>query len=804
MSRDAVATPPSVPLPGLPGLADGGNAGRERLLARLLQVATSTTNLVVLTDAERRIEWVNEAFTRITGYGLAEVVGRRPGALLQFDGTDPRTVQRLRAALDAGRGVQAEILNRGKSGREYWLSLDIQPVRRPDGALDGFVAVQTDVTALKRAAGVAEDLARETALHDLLLAIASRYLHTPVERVDAAITEALGELGRFVAADRAYLFDYDWAARTTTNTHEWCAPGIPPQRARLQRLPLADLGEWAAAHAAGESVHVPDVEALPAGSELRALLAAQGIRSLLTIPVMDGDRCEGFLGFDFVRAPYACGRREHTLLRFFSDISRSLRTHARLELLSREVGEQIRRLEERRRVQEAVALERVEHEARLTFALVEARRLHERDRELRRADEMMVRALRSLSEAPDPAGGPLLLLRQLAAALRTDCAAIVPLDPAEAVTCAGAAGWWEAARGADGAVAYLGARVTRLIADLSAVPALAPVAATWPAGRLGWMACARLGTEAAGALLVAAGPAEAAPVEGWRQTFVRFVPLVEEAMRRDREHRRSARLEQERQQAQKLEALGTLAAGIAHEINSPMQYIFSNLDFLRDALADVLARLERLGGTRPAVDGSDPELAELLAEIPEAIDQSLVGCRRVAEIVEAVRAVAYPNVAPDQRVDVRSAIEHCLVVTRGIWKHEIDVTLDGAASVPTLVGSPGQISQVFINLTTNACDAVRALPDGRRGVVRLTLGVDAGDVRVDVDDNGPGVPAALRHRIFDRFFTTKALGEGTGRGLDICRGIVERHGGTIALADSPLGGARFTVRLPLHAPAPDA
>jgi signal transduction histidine kinase len=175
----------------------------------------------------------------------------------------------------------------------------------------------------------------------------------------------------------------------------------------------------------------------------------------------------------------------------------------------------------------------------------------------------------------------------------------------------------------------------------------------------------------------------------------------------------------------------------------------------------------------------------------------LNGTRRVAEIVEAVRTTAYPELAPDERIDLRTVLEHCLVVTRGNWKHDIDVSLHGEREVPVLRGSPGKIGQVFVNLTTNACDAVRTSIDGRRGVVRISLGVVSGAVVVHVDDNGPGVPEALRSRIFDRYFTTKDVGKGTGRGLDICRSIVEQHGGEIWVGDSPLGGGRFTVSLPV-------
>lgn len=1024
---------------------------RQRTIARLVQVAESTTNLVVVTDEHRRIEWVNEAFTRTTGYTLDEVRGRHPGKLLQFDGTDPQTVARIRRALDACEPVQAEILNRGKSGCAYWLSLDIQPVLRGDGGLDGFVAVQTDITekreqsarlvqlaaeaeaaratllaavsalpdgfalfdaqerlilrndryasfhpriasslvpgvtlgemlaaelaageypeargresawldekmrrlregpgwaidieladgrwvrsvktrlpggqtialrseitqlkqaekaavahrlaamdasrdaiaiatpdgrlehvnaalvtmfggdagswlgqdwsllchpadraALSKAArkaiarrgawrgymrgpeckGViarqeisltrapdgsfiliardasqlAQDLQHETALHDLLMTIASRYLNTPADQVDLAIDAALGELARFADADRAYLFTYDWADGTTTNTHEWCAPGIAPRRRRLQRVALSEIPFWVEPHRTGQSIHVPDATALPEGSPLRDLLAPLGIKSLIAIPVMDGERCEGFLGFDFVRRHYRYSDRERLLLRFFSEISRSLRNRASLELLSRDVSRRLRDEEERRRIQEVAAQQRLEYEARLERALVETKRLHERDRQMRQMSEMMVRALRSLAEAQDPADGPLLLLRQLAQAMRTRCAALLPLDPHEEPIGLEHAEWWSGILRQGTLIDYLAAKPRRLISDLSVTAVFAPLATTWPGGRLHWMTTARVvSAQRAGYLLVVAGDEsedDPAALDHFRQQlFVRFVPLLAEALRLRYDAIRARKLEQDLQQAQKMEALGTLAGSIAHEINTPMQYISDNLHFLRDSFTELFALVD----ADASLGAGDPRAglgaAYLRAEIPPALEQSLAGCRRIAEIVEAVRTFAYPDLARDEDVDLRMVLEHCLVITRSAWKHEVDVMLACEAGIPVVRGGPGQISQVFVNLITNACHAAR-MAAGESGRVRITLGTQDDFVVVHVDDNGPGVPAELRDRIFDPFFTTKAVGKGTGQGLGISRRIVERYGGRVTLSESPLGGARFTTTLPARA-----
>ncbi|MBA3624362.1 MAG: PAS domain S-box protein, partial [Methylibium sp.] len=196
-------------------------AGRERALAlagrmtadldRLAKVAERTSNLVVITDAERRITWVNEGFTRVSGYSLAEALGRSPGELLQFEGTDPATVAALRQALDAQQSVRCEILNRSKSGQDYWLDIDIQPLRDAQGRLSGFMAVQTDITASKAAAG--ERAREKQRLADILEGTNVGTWEWNVQTGEYRCDERWAEMIGFSLAELAPLSSQSWLDR---------------------------------------------------------------------------------------------------------------------------------------------------------------------------------------------------------------------------------------------------------------------------------------------------------------------------------------------------------------------------------------------------------------------------------------------------------------------------------------------------------------------------------------------------------------------------------------------------------------
>jgi two-component system NtrC family sensor kinase len=256
--------------------------------------------------------------------------------------------------------------------------------------------------------------------------------------------------------------------------------------------------------------------------------------------------------------------------------------------------------------------------------------------------------------------------------------------------------------------------------------------------------------------------------------------------------RERRRLEMELRHAQKLESLGQLAAGIAHEINTPMQFISDNLHFVGQAVTDLVGLTD---GTRPA---AEVDLEFLRRRLPRALERAQEGVSRVSRIVGAMRLFAHPGVNPEP-VDLNALVENAITVATNSYKYIADLELS-LGEVPTVLAVRGDIGQVLLNLITNAAHAIeeRVGGDGGRGRLAVVTRVGAdGAVEVTVEDDGSGIPEDIAHRVFDPFFTTKPVGKGTGQGLAIARSIVvDKHGGELAFERVQPHGTRFIVRLP--------
>jgi PAS domain S-box-containing protein len=279
------------------------------------------------------------------------------------------------------------------------------------------------------------------------------------------------------------------------------------------------------------------------------------------------------------------------------------------------------------------------------------------------------------------------------------------------------------------------------------------------------------------------------------------------------------RLELELQHAQRLEAVGHLAAGIAHEINTPIQFVGDNLHFLHDAFEDhraVMAKYTQLhqaalAGTDSrevlyelgsALDAADLEY--LATEIPKALDQSLDGVERVATIVRAMKAFAHPGQEDKVAADLNRALADTLTVARNELKYVADVETD-FGELPPLVCHIADLNQVFLNLLINAAQAIQTVHQstGAKGLIRVKTRQDGERIVISISDTGCGIPEALRSRIFDPFFTTKEVGRGTGQGLSLARSIVvDKHGGRIAFEPNQPQGTTFLVSLPTGGPHP--
>ncbi|MFW5857095.1 MAG: PAS domain-containing sensor histidine kinase [Planctomycetota bacterium] len=247
--------------------------------------------------------------------------------------------------------------------------------------------------------------------------------------------------------------------------------------------------------------------------------------------------------------------------------------------------------------------------------------------------------------------------------------------------------------------------------------------------------------------------------------------------------------------ADRLASIGTLAAGVAHEINNPVSYIAGNVDLLREswpAAAEGIRRgLDRAGDARE-------DLQFLLEEMPPILDSFLDGVDRIRGIVNSLRGYAAKGTLATEGFDLADCIRQALVLchNRLKYKHTVEIDLPDRA-VPVR-GSAQRMEQVFINLFLNAADAME--PQGG-GTLHVGLAATEAGARVAVRDTGPGLPETEVGLIWDPFYTTKAEGEGTGLGLAISRTIVEEHGGRIAAENAPDGGAVFTIDLPLDASA---
>lgn len=271
---------------------------------------------------------------------------------------------------------------------------------------------------------------------------------------------------------------------------------------------------------------------------------------------------------------------------------------------------------------------------------------------------------------------------------------------------------------------------------------------------------------------------------------------------------------------QKLEAVGRLAPGIAHEISTPIQFAGDNVHFLREAwrdLVDILGLYRRLHQDRLTEEEANAlrskiqdaeERADLpyLEEIaPRAFEGAAEGMERVARIVTAMRSFCrIDRNRQKSRVDLNEAIRTVLTLARSEYKHVASVETD-LGELPLVLGHPDDLSQVFLNLLVNAAQAIAEARKGDGlGHIRIETRAEADGVIVSIGDDGSGMPEEVRERIFDPSFTTKEAGRGTGRGLFVSRNlVVEEHGGELTFETEPGRGTTFFVRLPLEEASSD-
>jgi len=277
--------------------------------------------------------------------------------------------------------------------------------------------------------------------------------------------------------------------------------------------------------------------------------------------------------------------------------------------------------------------------------------------------------------------------------------------------------------------------------------------------------------------------------------------LAEELAWRDR-------IETEIRVSQRLEAVGQLAAGIAHEINNPLQYVGDHLEFVTEATGDLLALVDRLepclttGGEAALADTAREAFGSIDAgylkrELPGALVAIQDGIQRITSIVRAMKELSHPGTRDARVADLNRALESALEISATSYRSIADLDKQ-LAPLPPVTCFIAELGQVFLNLIINASQAM----EGQlRGKLIVTSAVDGDHVVITFADTGGGIPSEIQQRIFDPFFTTKEIGRGTGQGLAIARAIiVDRHGGSLSFDSVAGSGTTFIIRLPIHGP----
>jgi PAS domain S-box-containing protein len=315
----------------------------EHELRKLSQAVEQSPAIVVITDINGVIEYVNPRFSMVTGYTLEEAKGQKPNILKS--GNQPDEVYKeLWEHISSGLEWRGELQNRKKNGELYWEAVSVSPIVDHEGQIAHYLAVKEDVTDRKI---MEENMVQQSYLKELLMEISSGFINLPLEHVDEAVNNALRRMGEFVNADRAYTFDYDWDRNVCDNIYEWCDEDISPEIENLQGVPLEMMVEWVDIHKIGEAMYVPDVFALPINDGVRQLLEPQGVKSVLSVPMMNEGQCIGFVGFDSVRRHHTYSDVELQLLKMFAQMLANVKLRKQIFdqlLIAKEKAEESNRL----------------------------------------------------------------------------------------------------------------------------------------------------------------------------------------------------------------------------------------------------------------------------------------------------------------------------------------------------------------------------------------------------------------------------------------------------------------------------
>ena len=704
----------------------------ETELSRLAIVAQKTQKGVIITDAQGCIEWVNEGFTRISGYVLEEMQGKKPGEVLQGPQTDPLTIAQLRSALATGVPFNQEIYNYSKDGRGYWVALSIAPIYQETGELEGFIAVQTDITERKQA----EATVRES----------ESYYRCIVETASEGVWMFDAEsITTFANCRMAEMLGYTVEEMLGRSLFEFIDPEsreIAESYVQRRRQGIRERHDFRFTR--------------KDGSHLWAIVSAT--------PTFDAEG--NFSG----------------VLRMITDISDRKQAEA-------ELRQTLQELEfEKFALDQSAIVSNTNDSGVITYVNDQFCELFKYSRE-----ELIGKTHKLVNSGYHPAD----FFKQLWSTIRQGKV-------------------WRGEmknQAKDGTLFWL---------DTTIVPFLNSSGEPHQ-----YVAIRKDITQ--------------------RKHAEEAVRLSESQLRtKNQELAKALRDVQKTQsmmvQNEKMVSLGQLVAGVAHEINNPVSFIYGNVMHADDYFQDLLKMLQLYQQEYPRptpaiqqeIDNID--LNFLLTDLPNLLNSMKMGAERIRQIVLSLKNFSRLDEAEQKQVDIHEGIESTLLILQHRFKetagHPKITLLKEFGNLPRVQCYAGQLNQVFMNIIGNAIDALEeAMETGQwadgelapipycpsptlrictdvkyeqDALMQADSAVSDDSIRhpshivIRVADNGPGIPVDVHERLFDPFFTTKEPGKGTGLGLSISYQIVvEKHGGRLLCNSAPGQGTEFAIEIPV-------
>ena len=699
----------------------------------------------------------------------------------------------------------------------------------PDqGYLEGVIV---DITERKR---VEDALKYETEFRRVLGAIADEFITSSPEVIDDSIDRALEAIGQFVGADRSYIIHFDLKAGTISNTHEWCRTGIESQIDHLQNVPMEMFG-WIIDQLTDlQVVHIPMVSELPTEADAaKREFEAEGIQSLLLVPLVSEGKCFGTVGFDFVTRPRSCSQREARLLQMSGATLSNALERKRAERALRENEEKMRTLV----ISSSDAIISLDTQRRLTmcnpaflsqFGYTEDEvmgksitLIHPSEEAFRRFGDEVYPIVREKGTwrgewtYQSKSGSTFIMETVLSAQKLTDGSIIgytaVMRDLTERklveetlleerdvaqkyLDTAGALIMVLDAKGRITLINEMGCKILgydeQTLIGRNFVDNHVPRRIRDEI-REKFQSLWRAQVEEVDYENPIINREGQERIILWRNRLLyddagEYKGMISSGVditERKRAEEEKNSLEAQLRQAQKMEALGTLAGGIAHDFNN------------------ILAAM--MGYTELALYNVPEDMP-----IKNHLEQVLKSGVRAKNLIQQILSFSRRAEPEKKPVQIASAVIESVKLLRATLPTMIEIVQEVEAGPHTVLADPTQINQLLMNLGTNAAHAMRE----RGGVLKIRLekimldaksaashvGLNPGPyAKITVSDTGEGMDKDKVERIFEPFFTTKDTGEGTGMGLSVVHGIVKAHGGEITVQSEPGKGAEFCVYLPL-------